>query len=45
MPLMIRRIRADESLSAHLALDAVAHVIPPSAIAEVIAQHGVQEER
>src|SRR5437899_1286367 len=45
MPLMIRQIGADESLSAHLALDALAEVVPPSAITEVIVQHGVQEER
>jgi len=45
MPLMIRQIGAEESLSAHLALDAVGDIIPPTVLAEVIAQHGVQEER
>lgn len=45
MPLMIRQIGADESLSAHLALDALGDIILPTALAEVIAQHGVQEER
>lgn len=45
MPLMIREIGADESLSAHLALDALGDVIPPTVLAEVITQHGVQEER
>ncbi|PZS08959.1 MAG: IS4 family transposase [Chloroflexi bacterium] len=45
MPLMIRQIEADESVSAHLALDALGKIIPSTALAEVIAQHGVQEER
>lgn len=45
MPLMIRQIGADESLSAHLALDALGDIIPPTVLAEVIAQHGVEEER
>jgi hypothetical protein len=42
---MIRQIGADESLSGHLALDALGDIIPPTVLAEVIAQHGVQEER
>lgn len=45
MPLMIRDIGADEPLSAHLALEALGERIPFPVIAEVIALHGVQEER
>lgn len=45
MPLMIRQIGAQESLSAHLALDALAEVIPLATLQEVITQHRVQEER
>ena len=45
MPLMIRQIGADESLSAHLALDALGDVIPPAVIAAVIAQHRAQKVR
>jgi hypothetical protein len=42
---MIREIGADESVSAHLALDALGTVIPPATLAAVIAHHGVQERR
>jgi hypothetical protein len=42
---MIRDIGADEPLSAHLALEALGERIPLPVIDEVIALHGVQEER
>jgi hypothetical protein len=42
---MIRQIGTEESLSAHLALDALAEVIPLALLEDVITQHGVQEER
>jgi hypothetical protein len=42
---MIRHIPGDDPLSAHLALDALTERIPLPAIHEVIALHGVREER
>ena len=45
MPLMIRQIGPDDTLAAHLALDALAEAIPPAAVTAVLEECGAHEQR